>query len=91
MDLESARRQITQLDNQLTEQESGIARLQANLEINQDQIGQQQQEYTAYCLTCRTHRPIKEVRELVMSDGRRVVKGHCAVCGANLIQQMTSD
>ena len=89
-DLEDTRRQITQLDNQLTEQESEIARLQANLEINQDHIGQQQ-EYTAYCLTCRTHRPIKEVHELVMSDGRRVVKGHCAVCGANLIQQMTSD
>ena len=89
-DLEDTRRQITQLDNQLTEQEAEIARLQANLEINQDQIGQQQ-EYTAYCLPCRTHRPIKEVRELVMPDGRRVIKGYCAVCGANLIQQVPSD
>jgi len=90
-DLEDVRHQIAQLDDQLAEREAEIARLQADYKIGQDQIGQQRQEHTAYCLTCHAHRPIKEARELVMPDGRRAVKGHCIVCGASLLSLVSSD
>jgi len=101
--LEAARQRIAQLSGQLAaEQEAArtdverltadldAARLQAGFKTHQDQIGQQR-VYTAYCLTCHTHRPIVEVREIVMPDGRRAVKGRCTVCGAILLNLVTSD
>ena len=38
----------------------------------------------AYCVKCRTKRPIKNAQETTMKNGRRALKGQCEVCGTNV-------
>jgi methionyl-tRNA synthetase len=38
----------------------------------------------AYCVKCRTKRPIKNAHEETMKNGRRALKGQCDVCGTNV-------
>ncbi|MCP4536540.1 MAG: hypothetical protein GY832_05285 [Chloroflexi bacterium] len=63
---------------------------QADLETIQDKDEMEKQEraYTAYCLICRTHRHIKGAHQVNLSNGRRVIKGHCTVCGIHFLEQL---
>ncbi len=38
----------------------------------------------AYCVKCREKRPITSPREVTMKNGRKAIKGTCAVCGTGL-------
>ena len=88
-DLETARLQTTQPNTQLVEEEKvETTPPQADLETDQDQIEEQQQMYTAYCLICRTHRHIEGAHQVTLANGRCVVKGHCAVCGIRFLEQL---
>ena len=40
--------------------------------------------YTAYCNHCRTKRPVVGGSEETTSNGRRAVRGTCAVCGKSV-------
>lgn len=71
--------------------EVGIARLQADPKTSRNQVEQQQQVHIAYCLTCHGQRPMADVREIVMPDGRRTVKGRCTACGASLLSLIPSN
>ena len=38
----------------------------------------------AYCVKCKTKRPIKDAHEETTENGRRSLKGECPVCGTKL-------
>ena len=38
----------------------------------------------AYCVKCRTKRPMKNAHEETMKNGRRALKGQCEVCGTTV-------
>ncbi len=79
-------------DVQLIEQEETETPLsQADLETNPDEIEEEQDTYIAYCLICRTYRPIAGAHQLTLPNGRRVVKGHCGVCGIRFLEQLHSE
>ncbi len=45
----------------------------------------------AYCVKCRTKRPMKDTQETTMKNGRRALKGQCEVCGTNLTRILGKD
>jgi hypothetical protein len=38
----------------------------------------------AYCLKCRTRRPIKNAERIIMKNGRPATIGQCPVCGSKI-------
>ncbi|MBC8076142.1 MAG: hypothetical protein H7Y32_08735 [Chloroflexales bacterium] len=38
----------------------------------------------AYCVKCKTKRPVKDGHEETTENGRRALKGECPVCGTKL-------
>ncbi|MFO7167766.1 MAG: DUF5679 domain-containing protein [Chloroflexota bacterium] len=44
----------------------------------------------AYCVKCKTKREIKGAQEVRMDNGRRALKGECAVCGTKLTRFLPS-
>jgi RNase P subunit RPR2 len=42
----------------------------------------------AYCVKCRSKRPIKDAQEVTMKNGRRALKGTCEVCGTVLMRML---
>jgi pimeloyl-ACP methyl ester carboxylesterase len=43
-------------------------------------------EVEAYCVKCKTKRPIQNPREVMMKNGRPSVRGNCPVCGSQLFR-----
>ena len=37
---------------------------------------------TGYCMKCKGKRELKEASEVTMKNGRKAMRGACAVCGA---------
>ena len=42
------------------------------------------EELEAYCVKCKTKRPIQNHEEVVMKNGRRAAKGKCGTCGTGM-------
>ena len=42
-------------------------------------------ETTAYCLKCHSLRTVVDAHDLTMPNGRRAMRGQCAVCGTSLL------
>ncbi|HOA22798.1 MAG TPA: DUF5679 domain-containing protein [Aggregatilineales bacterium] len=42
------------------------------------------EEYTAYCVKCKTKRPMKDAEVVTNAQGRRQAKGECPVCGTKM-------
>ena len=40
----------------------------------------------AYCIKCKTKRPVQNAREVTLKNGRIAVQGECAVCGTRLLR-----
>ena len=40
----------------------------------------------AYCMKCREKRDISESQEVTMKNGRKALKGVCAVCGTKVFK-----
>ena len=40
----------------------------------------------AYCVKCKTKRPIKNPQETVMKNGRNALKGFCSVCNCKVFR-----
>jgi len=91
----------TELTRKLAEQAAEIERLRTRPvaeapavpasvveESPQPAIQESPVERTVYCLTCRTYRPISDAREVIMPDGRRVVRSRCTVCGVSILGVM---
>jgi hypothetical protein len=38
----------------------------------------------AYCVKCREKRPIASPQEVTMKNGKKAMKGKCAVCGTGV-------
>jgi len=49
-----------------------------------DQAGAADQAISGYCVRCRTKQVMSEVRLEQASDGRRMARGTCSVCGAKM-------
>ncbi|MGE5140711.1 MAG: DUF5679 domain-containing protein [Rudaea sp.] len=43
-----------------------------------------EEQATAYCVKERAKRPMKDVREVVFSNGKHALQGTCSSCGAKL-------
>jgi DNA topoisomerase-1 len=43
-------------------------------------------ELTAYCVKCRTNRPMKDAEPVFMANGRPATRGACAECGTGLFK-----
>ncbi len=41
---------------------------------------------TAYCVRCKTQRPMTKVESYTTANGRAALKGTCPVCGAGLFK-----
>jgi RNase P subunit RPR2 len=41
-------------------------------------------EYEAYCVKCKTKRPMKDAKVVINKQGRRQAKGICPVCGTKM-------
>ncbi len=81
-ELKNAHRRIARLEDQLDAQASKAQSPQFDL---QKQMWQERLNCTTYCLTCHAQRPISPGYEIVTVNGRRAVKGRCAICGAGLL------
>jgi hypothetical protein len=44
----------------------------------------------AYCVKCKTKREVKNGREETFENGRRALRGQCAVCGTNITKFLSS-
>jgi cytoskeletal protein CcmA (bactofilin family) len=76
----TARCQVSQPANQIAEEDTKDVAAES-LEAEQEQTERQPRTYVAYCLTCRTQRPMVEVQEVATPDGRRAIRGRCTGCG----------
>ncbi|HTX78261.1 MAG TPA: DUF5679 domain-containing protein [Longilinea sp.] len=45
---------------------------------------------TAYCMKCKTQRELKGAETVTMKNGRKALKGKCAVCGTGLYKFLPS-
>ncbi|HEY1017118.1 MAG TPA: DUF5679 domain-containing protein [Herpetosiphonaceae bacterium] len=45
----------------------------------------------AYCVKCKTKRPIKDAKIETMENGRRALKGTCSTCGTKLTRFLPSE
>ena len=45
-----------------------------------------QAELVGYCMRCHTKRTIRAAQIEATNDGRRIARGTCAVCGANIVR-----
>ena len=43
-------------------------------------------EVTAYCVKCKTNRPMKNGMAVYMANGRPAARGECSVCGTGLFK-----
>jgi cytoskeletal protein CcmA (bactofilin family) len=80
-DLETAQHQVSQLADQIVAEDTG------DVAAESPEVEQEQRTYVAYCLICRTQRPMVEVQEVATPDGRRVVRGRCTVCGISFLSR----
>ena len=39
---------------------------------------------TAFCMKCRHTHPMNEVKEVLLKNGRRSLRGSCNACGGNV-------
>ena len=39
-----------------------------------------------YCMKCKAKREIKDAKETTMKNGRKAMKGKCAVCGTGMFK-----
>lgn len=39
---------------------------------------------SGYCVKCKSKKEMKDVKEVVMKNGRRANKGICVSCGTNM-------
>lgn len=44
----------------------------------------------AYCVKCKTKRPLRQAHQVVLNNGRRALQGPCPVCGTTLTQMQRS-
>jgi hypothetical protein len=44
----------------------------------------------AYCVKCKTKREVVNSREETFENGRRALRGQCAVCGTNITKFLSS-
>ena len=44
----------------------------------------------AYCVKCKAQREVKNAREETFENGRRALRGQCAVCGTNITKFLSS-
>ncbi len=42
------------------------------------------EEYTAYCVKCKTKRTMKDAKVVTNEKGRRSARGVCPVCGTKM-------
>jgi len=40
----------------------------------------------AYCVKCKTKRPLENAKEVVLKNGRPALKAKCPVCGTSLMR-----
>lgn len=55
-----------------------------NASAKADETSLTNDEMTAYCMHCRTKRAMQDVRLEQASDGRRMARGLCPVCGGKM-------
>jgi hypothetical protein len=43
-----------------------------------------------YCVKCKAKREIKDAKEETMKNGRKALKGKCAVCGTGMYKILSN-
>jgi hypothetical protein len=46
--------------------------------------GENTMDFEGYCVKCKTKRPVKNAKVVTTSNGRKMAKGACPVCGTTV-------